>query len=60
MYPDTEQVEAASHYQICKWYRFLKSPTSDSQVKTMNRIIDRLKKFGGFTPEISKSIGWGD
>ena len=70
-YPTLEQVEKADHEQICKWYRFLPSPASDMvgkpnfdgileiEVKIMNRISERLKEFGGFTPEISKKIGWG-
>ena len=70
MYPTIEQVNAANHYQICSWYRFLESPGTraigkdnfqevlEAEVKIMNRIAERLKEFGGFTPEISKSLGW--
>ena len=45
-----------------------KSPRSDYEkfdemlaieAKIMDRIAERLKEFGGFTPEISKRIGWG-
>jgi len=60
LYPTIEQVDVATHYQICGWWRFLKSPKDDKQVKIMNRIGERLKEFGGFTPEISKSLGWGE
>lgn len=71
-YPTLEQVNAADHYQICSWYRFLPSPglgaigkpsfedVLNREVPIMNRIAERLKEFGGFTPEISKSLGWGD
>ena len=70
-YPTIEQVDAADHMQICMWYRNLSSPGSsaigkqnfdevlDTEGFIMNRIADRLKKFGGFTTEISKAIGWG-
>jgi hypothetical protein len=57
--------------QICKWWRFLKSPgmsavgkpdaeeVREREAKIMERIQERLKEFGGFTPAISKAIGWG-
>ena len=57
-YPTLKEVESASRYTICGWYRFLPSPTNDEQVKIMNRICERFKELGGFTPEISKSMGW--
>lgn len=69
-YPSMEQVNAASHYQICAWWRFLNGPglialgrddfeqVLDREVKIMERIGARLKEYGGFTPEISKSLGW--
>jgi len=69
-YPTLEQVNSASHYQICSWYRFLPSPGSraigrpdfeevlNREAPIMDRIAERLKEFGGFTPEISKSLGW--
>ena len=72
-YPTLEQVEAATHYEICKWWRFLPSPGSSAigdsdreyfdktlarELKVMDKIKERLDHFGGFTPEISKSLGW--
>jgi hypothetical protein len=71
-YPTIEAVEAADRYQICKWWRFLPRPGSRAITKSsaeftklleaespiMNRIAERFKEMGGFTPEISKSIGW--
>ena len=78
-YPTLDQVNAADHYAICRWYRFLPSPGIASinrpgkhtakraaddeaalqrELPVMNRIAERLKEFGGFTPEISKSLGW--
>jgi len=57
-YPTLEQVEKANHYNLCEWYRFLSSPITDSQVQIMNRICERCKAGGGFTPVISKELGW--
>lgn len=72
MYPTMEQVNNADHEQICRWWRFLKSPGLSAinrnrndfkevlkrEKVIMDRINERLKEFGGFTPEISKNIGW--
>jgi hypothetical protein len=71
-YPTMEQVDAASHHQLCSWQRFLPSPGADAMGGTyekfqevmnrealvMTRIVERVKELGGFTPEISKSLGW--
>lgn len=56
--PTMKEVEQASRKQICKWYRFLSSPETDDDVNVMNRIVERFNEFGGFTPEISKEVGW--
>lgn len=71
-YPTIEQVNAADRYTICGWHRFLPSPGMSvidnhperfeevlkKEAAIMDRIQERLKEFGGFTPEISKSLGW--
>lgn len=57
-YPTLEQVEAASHLQICKWMRFLEVSGDPYEQKVIIRLCDRLDDLGGFTPEISKQIGW--
>lgn len=57
--PTIEEVEKADREQIYRWRRFLRSPITDSEVEIMNRIAERFVEFGGFTPEISKRIGWG-
>ena len=71
-YPTMDDVEKASRTQLCSWHRFLESPgasaTGDDDFQTvmeaqgliMDRIQARLKELGGFTPEISKAIGWGN
>lgn len=73
-YPTLEQVEAADRVQLCRWYRFLPGPGMaaidsgaetdicyaeiDREAKVMDRIVARHKELGGFSPEISKLIGW--
>ena len=59
-YPTLKEVEAADRFTICGWYRFLPSPDvkTDGQIKAMDRIVERFKELGGFTPEISKRLGW--
>lgn len=57
-YPPLEYVEVADRYMICLWYRRLPSPENEEQELVMSRVTDRFVELGGFTPEISKSIGW--
>ena len=69
-YPSLEAVNAADRMQICSWYRFLPSPgtwaigtdqleaTLREEAEIMDRIAERFREFGGFTPQISKSIGF--
>lgn len=57
-YPTLKEVESADQYQICAWHRFLPSPISDEQIKIIDRLCVRLADLGGFTPEISKGMGW--
>ena len=58
-YPTMEQVEKADRLSLCRWYRFLPSAETEEHVKVQKRIYDRTWELGGFTPEISKTIGWG-
>jgi len=70
-YPTLEQVNAASHEQLARWYRHLPSPGATAagrpdfdkqlreQMPIMDRICERFTDAGGFTPELSKKIGWG-
>jgi len=69
-YPSVEQVEEASREQLCRWIRFLPSPgrravgsiefqnVLNQEAQVMDRIVARWKEAGGFTPQLSKSIGW--
>jgi hypothetical protein len=70
-YPTLDQVNAADRAQLCAWWRFLDSPGTEAigrddfetvmqeQKAIMDRIAERFREAGGFSPEISKSIGWG-
>ena len=53
-----DQINAMSQYEMCKLWRFAKCPHPLLQDDTGDYFAKRLKEKGGFTPEISKSIGW--
>lgn len=56
--PTLKEIEQASHEQLCRWWRFLPIG-SYPEGKAGDRLKERLfKEYGGFTPEISKSLGW--
>ena len=70
IYPTEGQIKEASREQLCAWWRFLPSPGSsavgtpefssklESECKTLDHIAHHLNACGGFTPQISKKIGW--
>lgn len=58
MYPTLDEVRKADREQICRWYRFLPSDSKGNDPAIMARIVKRFNDFGGFTPEISKRVGW--
>jgi len=70
-YPTLEQVEIADIEQLCRWTRYLPSPGMSAinaknfepivkkEADIMKRIMERQTELGGWTPEISKRIGWG-
>ena len=70
-YPTKDEVQAADRFQLCRWWRFLPSPGTsalddpnrfeiilETEVAVMALIAERMKEVGGFTPEISKALGW--
>lgn len=57
-YPKLDDVILADREQVCRWYRFLPSPTNALECAVMDKVVDRFRKLGGFTPEISKKLGW--
>ncbi len=57
------EVDKMTHVEMCSLWRFHTSdsysPYFDSTHPICGYFKDRLfKHFGGFTPEISKQIGW--
>jgi len=49
-----------SHYQMARRYRY--APSGDPMFRfdlPLNRLfMERFKQLGGWTPEISKQVGW--
>jgi hypothetical protein len=58
IFPMLEEVEKADREQLCRWHRFLPSGDTDERVAVQNRIRERFTEVGGFTPELSKTVGW--
>ena len=57
-YPSISEVNDASIEQLARWHRFLPSPMNELQVDTMSKIVSTFNNLGGFTPELSKRIGF--
>jgi len=54
-----EEIDNLSHYEMCQIWRFSKSGNPYLSGEVGQYFKDRLfEHFGGFTPEISKSLGW--
>lgn len=70
LYPQDSAVEAADKMQLGRWLRHLPSPgyhaldrddfqdVLDAEIKILERIQERFLAMGGWTPELSKAIGW--
>jgi len=56
-YPTKQEVIDADREQICRWFRFLPSPNKEEEIIN-EMLMDKFGEFGGFTPAISKKIGW--
>jgi len=53
------QIENMSHYDMCRVWRYASTGNPLIMGETGEYFKERLfKHFGGFTPEISKSLGW--
>lgn len=57
-YPTLQEVEAADRVKLCYWHRFLRSPKTEEEVAINTLMYKRWEEVGGFTPEISKQLGW--
>ena len=69
-YPTMNLAKAAGIEQLCRWTRFLSSPGKSAvgqdnaeevrikEAEILDVIMERQKELGGWTPTISKAIGW--
>jgi hypothetical protein len=57
-YPTVDEILKADREQLGRWCRFLPSPTNEDEVKIINVIHSLFLHEGGWTPELSKKIGW--
>mgnify|MGYP001571895818 CR=1 FL=1 len=54
-----EEIDAMTHYEMARLWRFSPSGNPMFEGDVGEYFKDRLfKHFGGFTPGISKSLGW--
>jgi len=55
-----EKINNMTHRDMCIAYRFAKcgDPIFDNRLPLYIIFKKRFDAFGGFTPEISKDIGW--
>ena len=53
-----EQIDRMSQEELCRKWRFAKAGDPMFQGETGEYFGDKLTEKGGFTPEISKRIGW--
>jgi len=53
-----KQIDGMSHYGLCSRWRFSKAGDPFFQGEVGDYFKAKLKEMGGFTPEISKSLGW--
>lgn len=56
-----EEINAMSHEAMCRLWRFAPPghPWFRNDLPFFQVFNERLQSLGGFTPEISKRIGWG-
>lgn len=57
-FPTLKDVEKADKEQLARWYRFLPPGETDYQLEVINRVYDRFMDLGGWTPGLSKKVGW--
>ncbi len=55
---NVSDLDTADRATICRLYRFLPSPETPEQEDILSKVAERFRHLGGFTPGISKLIGW--
>jgi hypothetical protein len=55
-----KKIDAMSHSEMASLWRFAPAghPVFDSTLPLFNYFKTRFDSMGGFTPEISKKLGW--
>ena len=55
-----DKIKSMSRTEVCRVWRFAPSdhPYFDTSGPYWEHFEARFKELGGFTPEISKSLGW--
>lgn len=53
-----EEIDKMSQYDLCAAWRFHPSGSPYFQGEVGKHFQEKMKEKGGFTPEISKSLGW--
>ena len=55
-----KEINGLTHYEMCRLVRFASSGHEyfDKSKPYYELFSKRLEKLGGFTPEISKRLGW--
>ena len=56
-FPTLDEVEQADLEQLARWWRFL-PPITEKQRTVMDVLVRRFRDLGGWTPELSKRVGW--
>jgi len=56
--PTIEEVDNASREQLAIWYRYLPIGKNEQELEIVNRVCERFNESGGWTPELSKRVGW--
>ena len=57
-YPTIEEVDNASREQLAIWFRYLPIGRNEQELEIVNRITERFNESGGWTPKLSKRVGW--
>lgn len=55
---EKNKIDSMSQYELCRLWRFAYPGHPLLQGDTGNYFSKCLKEKGGFTPEISKQLGW--